>query len=821
MQSNVNPQLKLASDFLNYTSQNIFLTGKAGTGKTTFLKTLKKISPKRMIVVAPTGVAAINAGGVTIHSFFQLPFGPWIPQGKLMTNNRGTNNQNSRHTNINRLNKNKINLIKSLDLIVIDEISMVRADMLDAIDDTLRRYKNRNLPFGGIQLLMIGDLQQLAPVVKDEDYKILKDYYDSFFFFGSHALKNSKFISIELKHIYRQSDDIFISILNKIRSNNLNKNDLILLNSRYIPNFSPKDEEGYITLTTHNYQAKKINNHHLEKIKTKLCRFKCDTEGDFPVSAYPADETLEIKTGSQVMFLKNDSSPEKRYYNGKIGKVTKILEKKIEVDCPGDDLPISVEREIWQNTRYRLNKATMEIDEEITGTFTQFPLKLAWAITIHKSQGLTFDKAIIDAGQSFAHGQVYVALSRCKNLEGLVLTTPVIPQNIITNLSLEDFADKAEQNQPGKDELNKYRKQYEIDLLCELFSFNDITTTLSYLLKILNDNSSSFLGNIKDEIAKMINPIKNEITSTGLKFINEILRSSDNFFVENNEHLQERLKKAGIYFSSQINIHLTAPLKNSSFESDNRLIHKKITLLLDQLKKDISKKQACLASLKDGFTIQKLLEARAVSSIDKQNYKTENKAFLPKVKNQDFYKNILVWRENKSLETGLPESKIIRYQTMIEISEKLPSTSAELKSIKGMGGKKMENIGQDILGMILDYRLQKGMPIPLNAREEIAMAGMGTKEISLAMLRQGHNTYEIARKRNLSVSTIENHLEYFVSKGSLNVFELMERHKYDTVAKYLTKITKSATINEIKNKLGDEYSYGEIRLVMADMYRRF
>jgi nucleoside-triphosphatase THEP1 len=277
MQSNVNPQLKLASDFLNYTSQNIFLTGKAGTGKTTFLKTLKKISPKRMIVVAPTGVAAINAGGVTIHSFFQLPFGPWIPQGKLMTNNRGTNNQNSRHTNINRLNKNKINLIKSLDLIVIDEISMVRADMLDAIDDTLRRYKNRNLPFGGIQLLMIGDLQQLAPVVKDEDYKILKVYYDSFFFFGSHALKNSKFISIELKHIYRQSDDIFISILNKIRSNNLNKNDLILLNSRYIPNFSPKDEEGYITLTTHNYQAKKINNHHIEKKKTKLCRFKCDT----------------------------------------------------------------------------------------------------------------------------------------------------------------------------------------------------------------------------------------------------------------------------------------------------------------------------------------------------------------------------------------------------------------------------------------------------------------------------------------------------------------------------------------------------------------
>jgi len=458
MHNEKNQHLKLAFNFIHYTNQNLFLTGKAGTGKTTFLKNLKKISPKRMVVVAPTGVAAINAGGVTIHSFFQLPFGPQIPQhgvNRGFPDNRPAAGYADR---INRFSKNKINLIRSLDLLVIDEISMVRADVLDAIDATLRRFKNRYQPFGGIQLLMIGDLQQLAPVIKDDEWNILKKYYDTGFFFSSHALKKSDFVGIELKHIYRQSEQKFIDLLNKVRDNKMNVADLQLLNSRFKPNFSPAEDEGYITLTTHNYQAKRINEMHLKKQSTKLHRFQCTVEGDFPEYAFPADEILEIKTGAQVMFLKNDASIEKRYYNGKIGKVVNIIDEQIEVLCPGDTDPITVEPDVWENSRYSLNEFSGEIEEEVVGKFIQYPLKLAWAITIHKSQGLTFEKAIIDARQSFAHGQVYVALSRCKSLDGLVLSTPLNSQSVINDKTVIGFTKEVEQNQPDEKVLEKHRK---------------------------------------------------------------------------------------------------------------------------------------------------------------------------------------------------------------------------------------------------------------------------------------------------------------------------------------------------------------------------
>src|SRR5690606_17486738 len=361
MHNETNQQLKLAYNFIHYTNRNVFLTGKAGTGKTTFLKNLKKISPKRMVVVAPTGVAAINAGGVTIHSFFQLPFGPQIPQHAIKQGFPGEGSETGNANRINRFSKNKINLIRSLDLLIIDEISMVRADVLDAIDATLRRFKNRSQPVGGIQLLMSGDLQQLAPVIKDDEWNRLKNYYDTGFFFSSHALKKSDFVGIELKHIYRQSEQEFIDLLNKVRDNKLNVNDLQKLNSRFKPDFSPDDEEGYITLTTHNYQAKRINEAHLKKLDSRLHQFRCTVEGDFPEYSFPAEEILEIKTGAQVMFLKNDASIEKRYYNGKIGKVVNIIDKQIEVLCKDDTEPITVEHDVWENTRNKYNAGNEEI----------------------------------------------------------------------------------------------------------------------------------------------------------------------------------------------------------------------------------------------------------------------------------------------------------------------------------------------------------------------------------------------------------------------------------------------------------------------------
>ena len=371
-----NPELKLAFDFVQFTNRNIFLTGKAGTGKTTFLHNLKNTLFKRMIVVAPTGVAAINAGGVTIHSFFQMPFGPILP-GRL---------ESSENKFVQKFNKKKINIIRSLDLLVIDEISMVRADLLDGIDTVLRRYKNKTLPFGGVQLLMIGDLQQLAPVVKDNEWSMLRNYYETVFFFSSAAFKQSNAISIELKHIYRQQDNSFIKILNEIRNDKLSAESIKTLNERYQPGFSPDNDDGYITLTTHNANANKINEEQLKKVKSKTYTFEAEVNGQFPEHSFPVNQFLELKVGAQVMFVKNDSSPEKRYFNGKIGMITGFSGEIINVQCPEEDEPIAVTQETWENIRYSIDEKTKAIEEETMGSFIQHPLRLAWAITIHKSQ---------------------------------------------------------------------------------------------------------------------------------------------------------------------------------------------------------------------------------------------------------------------------------------------------------------------------------------------------------------------------------------------------------------------------------------------------
>jgi energy-coupling factor transporter ATP-binding protein EcfA2 len=815
-----NQQLKLAFNFIHYTNQNLFLTGKAGTGKTTFLKNLKKISPKRMVVVAPTGVAAINAGGVTIHSFFQLPFGPQIPQYNLNQGFPDNRPEAGFADRINRFSKNKINLIRSLDLLVIDEISMVRADVLDAIDATLRRFKNRYQPFGGIQLLMIGDLQQLAPVIKEDEWDILKNYYDTGFFFSSHALKKSDFVGIELKHIYRQSEQEFIDLLNKVRDNKMNAADLRMLNNRYKSVFSPAGDEGYITLTTHNYQAKRINESHLKKLNTKHFRFQCTVEGDFPEYAYPAEEMLEIKTGAQVMFLKNDTSIEKRYFNGKIGKVVNIIDDEIEVLCPGDTDPITVESDVWENSRYSLNEFSGEIEEEVVGKFIQYPLKLAWAITIHKSQGLTFEKAIIDARQSFAHGQVYVALSRCKSLDGLVLSAPLDARSVINDETVIGFTNHVEQNQPDEKVLEKHRKTYELHLLNELFDFKPVVRTISYLLKVWNENDSSLMGNLQTKLQYAIKPVQAEMIEVAEKFSPQIEKLAEKYgHAEENKPLQERLKKAADYFLTKLKEQLESTLEHAGFETDNQAIRKRIADLLGQLETELAGKRAGLESIAGGFSIQRYLEARALASIEKPAVKARKQASSLNVTYPDFYRKLLEWRVNKSLETGMDESRILRQKVMLEIAQKLPATAVELKAVKGMGGKKMEQFGQDILSLVLGFRKEKDMDIPLNAKQEVELAGLDTKEVSLVLFKQGLKLPEIAQKRNFAVSTIESHLAHFVSRGELDVFELMDRQKYNTISKCLREKTETETTGDVKNKLGDGFSYGEIRLVMADLFK--
>ncbi|MCF8361545.1 MAG: helix-turn-helix domain-containing protein [Prolixibacteraceae bacterium] len=815
MQIENNPQLQLTYDYLQYTNQNVFLTGKAGTGKTTFLKNLKKESPKRSIIVAPTGVAAINAGGVTIHSFFQLSFGPQIPDGQYGMHGADESQGNSFKAK--RFSKNKINIIRSLDLLIIDEISMVRADMLDAIDAVLRRYRDRYKPFGGAQLLMIGDLQQLSPVVKDDEWNILKKYYDTFYFFSSRALKQSKFTGIELKHIYRQSDQVFIDLLNNVRENILDESTVKMLNGRYVKDFNPKDEEGYIMLTTHNYQSQRVNASRLNRLSTKMHSFECRVQGEFPENSYPADELLQLKVGAQVMFLKNDSKGEQRYFNGKIGKVVQIDDDKIEVQCKNDADVIKVERDVWENTKYTLNEQTSEIEEDTVGQFVQFPLKLAWAITIHKSQGLTFDKAIIDAQQSFAHGQVYVALSRCRSLEGLVLSSPLDAGSVINDETVVSFTDDVEKNQPGKQDLTQARKEYEKQLIAELFDFKTLTGHIKYFLRIWSENEAYVMGNMREVLIKMLSPVNVEMVEVAEKFYDQVSDIINQYgYAENNETLDKRIAKAVDYYQKKLHEHIDSPLEQASFRTDNKAIRKRLSDVFGRIESELEIRKACLEAVKSGFSIHAYLKARGEAAIEKPTKTTRRAAVFADVENPEFYKVLAEWRAQKSEETGLDESKILRHPVMAGISSKMPVTAKTLKAVRGMGGKKMQQFGPDILSLILKYKAGRGEAIPTSAAQEVEFAGLDTKEISLKMFGENRSIDDVAKRRGYATSTIEGHLAHFVELGELDVLDVIDKAKYQKIEQ-VVKSNPEMPSAEIRDKLGNSVSYGEIKMVVAHL----
>lgn len=816
MQFQSNPQLDLAFDFLQYTNQNIFLTGKAGTGKTTFLKNLKKNSPKRMVVVAPTGVAAINAGGVTIHSFFQMSFGPQIPHGPDSPRVVEVTDSSSVAAGIKRFNREKINIMRSMDLLVIDEISMVRADVLDGIDEVLRRFKNRYKPFGGVQLLMIGDLQQLAPIVKDEEWDILKTYYDTCFFFSSHALKRSKFMGIELTHIFRQSDQRFISLLNKVRENQVDDATLKELNRRYLPNFNPSDDEGYITLTTHNYQSQQINESKLAQLSAPARRFKAEVKGEFPEYSYPTDLELELKVGAQVMFVKNDISPEKRYYNGKIGKITDITDSTVEVSCTNPDEVIDVEIVEWQNIRFILNENTQEIDEEVIGTFTQFPLKLAWAITIHKSQGLTFDKAIIDARASFAHGQVYVALSRCKTLEGMVLRTPIASHSVKNDNTVIRFSDEVERNQPGKSELERSRREYVQQLLDELFDFKPLQRQISFLLKLWEEHSAQVLGTLNGQLVGMQVPLQTEMIDVAQKFGNQlrqIIASSAD--AETSEVLQERVKKGADYFAEKLASLIEEPFSRASLETDNKAIRKSFQEAAEKFSKEIQTKKALLELCRSRFDIRSYLEVRARAVIETPDRARTGQTSTANAfsKNPDFYVVLKEWREAKADLLNVETRRVIPQKTMLEIVQNLPATKADLKAVKGMGGTRMQQFGKEILQLVVDYRRGKGLELPVGAEKEVQKAGLSTQETSLEMFKAGKTVAEIARERGMVESTIENHLAYFVGRRELSIEGLVDQQKIKAITSYIEQ-HRTRSLGEVRSALGNDFSYSEIRFVI-------
>ena len=559
-----NPELELAVQFIEKTDRNLFITGKAGTGKTTFLHKIKSESLKRMVIVAPTGVAAINAKGVTIHSFFQMPFGPILPNQIANTNQQR------------KFSKTKIDIIRSLDLVIIDEISMVRADLLDGIDQVMRRYKNRNKVFGGAQILMIGDLQQLAPVVKPNEWSLLQQHYDTVYFFSSKAYQEANVVSIELKHIYRQKNEVFIKILNEIRTNTLSDTSAKILNKNYNPSFSPSKDEGYITVTTHNNRANLINNSELNKLKIRPVFFNAIISGKFSENAFPNAERLELKVGAQVMFIKNDSSTEKRYYNGKIGIITAISKETVTVQCPNEPDEIVAEKETWSNINYSINEETKAIKEEMIGAFTQIPLRLAWAITIHKSQGLTFEKAIIDAEASFAHGQTYVALSRCTSLEGLVLKTPITSSAIINDSTVSLFNEGVEENHPDEQVLNESEKYFQLNLISELFDFQPLLYPITRLIDIFYKNQTSIKGAVIDHLQTAKDEGVVALMKVANGFKNQLLQISEEAILpENSAQVQERFTKAIAYFLKNTKNNIQKPLEALSFSTDNKAVTKR------------------------------------------------------------------------------------------------------------------------------------------------------------------------------------------------------------------------------------------------------
>ena len=755
-----------------------------------------------MVIVAPTGVAAINAKGVTIHSFFQMPFGPILP-------NQIANTSNAQR----KFSKTKIDIIKSLDLVIIDEISMVRADLLDGIDQVMRRYKNRNKVFGGVQILMIGDLQQLAPVVRPNEWSLLQAHYNTVYFFSSKAYQEANVVSIELKHIYRQKNEDFIKILNEIRTDTLSDMSAKILNKNYNPSFSPTKEEGYITLTTHNNRANLINESELNKLKIKSSFFKAEISGKFSENAYPNAERLELKVGAQVMFIKNDSSTDKRYYNGKIGIITAISKESVTVKCANEIDEIVTEKETWSNINYSINEETKAIKEEMIGAFSQIPLRLAWAITIHKSQGLTFEKAIIDAEASFAHGQTYVALSRCTSLEGLVLKTPITSSAIINDNTVSIFNESVEENHPDESILNESEKHFQLNLISEILDYQPLLYPITRLIDVFYNNRTSIKGDVIDHLQtikddgivalmKISNGFKNQLNTL----------SEDNVLPENSSQIQERFIKAITYFLNTTKNSIQKPLDTITFSTDNKAVKKDFSKQFDSLQEKLEEKLFALQKMTKGFKVQEYLQVRANAVLQKT-------APIKKKKVASKRDPILALKL-RELRDGIAKSleiahfQIFTQETLYALCDDLPRTEKELLKVVGMGKTRVSKYGEEILEAIEVYCKENGIN---RLNEQKKEDKKPTKQISFELFKAGLSIKEISKERSLTAGTIENHLANYISSGDIDVLELIPLKRYKNIRNQVETAGEVKGLTALKEKVDGSITYMELKMVLMSM----
>lgn len=726
-----NTQFKLAADLVNHTSRHLFLTGKAGTGKTTFLKYIKANTRKQAIVVAPTGVAAINAGGVTMHSFFQLPFGPFIPgtQQGFSTSAADVTNKHNLFKNI-RFSAEKRDMLMELELLIIDEISMVRADMLDAMDTILRHFRKKlHQPFGGVQVLYIGDMYQLPPVVPNHEWDILQPYYESPFFFSAAVVAQAPPLYIELKKIYRQSDQLFIDVLNRVRSNQLNAADFTLLNNLYRPGFNPPSG-SYITLSTHNRKADSINTTELEKLTGKVTVFTGTITGDFSEKALPTDMHLPLKEGAQVMFIKNDSGMDRRFFNGKLATIKKLNDEKIIVTANNDvQDEITIERETWRNIRYTYDKGTDSITEEELGSFTQYPLRLAWAVTIHKSQGLTFERAIIDAGESFAPGQVYVALSRCTSLEGMVLLSRLLPSSIATDPRVVAFAQKESRYETLREILAVEQQPYWAKELVKSFDHSKIISVMAQFRELvpgkkLPDTQSALaLSDLLLNKARDQATVAEKFQVQLQQLIQQLVATGDISLLE------ERVTKGIGYFVKNAAEALLFPLQHHMASLQHAV--------------RVRKYLAELADI-EGFLIEQLRKMIGAA-----------------------YGDIIFCKD---------PSQYQAYTSKFN----MPGATA---------------------------RTAKDKPVKGSSQAE-----------TLELFKNGHSIKQIAAMRQLAESTIAGHLGAYVRTGEIDVLDLLTEERLNMILPVVIA-EGGTTLQPVKEKLGDDFSYTDIRIVLNHWQR--
>jgi hypothetical protein len=833
-----NEMFQLAIQLVNQSNRNIFLTGKAGTGKTTFLKYIREHCPKQMAVVAPTGVAAINAGGVTIHSFFQLPLAPFIPES------RGTGFQeqeiSNKHSLISRLRftGDKKKVLQQLEILVIDEISMVRCDVLDAIDTVLRHIRQRPTEkFGGVQLLFIGDMLQLPPVIKEQEWTLLSEYYNGQYFFDSKVLQEEPPLYIEFNKIYRQKDEGFITVLNQVRNNELDDTGIQLLESRFQPTFRRSKHDGYIILTTHNNKASEINARELGGLDTPLFTYEAEIHEEFSDRAYPAEVILHLRVGAQVMFIRNDAADKgKRFFNGKIGIISKLEKDKIFVQCEGESADIEVQKEKWENIRYTLNKSTRQLDSDVLGSFTQYPLRLAWAITIHKSQGLTFEKAIIDAGSAFAPGQVYVALSRCTNLEGMVLQSRVNSSTLFSDTRIVEFSQRSASSGQLQQEFAIAKKQYQQTILLSTFDFAAAISSGKELLEYLLEHSSSFNTESFTWTEELLVKL-DKLQDTAKKFqmqLQFLFQQPES--PEENQPLQERIKAAAAYFVKEIGS-LIQFMQQSPAVTDSRLHSKEYNDSIKEVFAQLAMKKFMLEGFSEKFDLEAFHRRKQKFVLPSISINAYAGAATKKIDSPRpvLHQQLRKVRELICAKKDLPIYIVAGSNTIDEMALYLPQTLSELRKISGFGDAKIKQYGQLFLDVIITYCKENDLSSMIHEkspkkekrnRNELpdkrpVITGAGKKKgdthaESFRLFKEGKTMAEIAAERKLAVSTIESHLARFVKWGDIKIHELVSREKLVLIEAALTDF-KGSSITPVKQQLSDDVSFGEIRLVMAGL----